>query len=121
MKFNEYLIKSLLKKYPTPALQTMYRVVEADKLVGNFACSRKHMVKKTIKGVDIYNKPPPKYPCIVNKQGDKDNLFEFYLNTEVSNIQLAYDFQTELAFSTFIQKYQKENTSKEQPIYQSIK
>jgi len=43
------------------------------------------MVKKVIKGVKLYNSPPPSYPPIVSSNGDADTLFKFYLEVNERN------------------------------------
>ncbi|KAL4446613.1 hypothetical protein ABPG74_005551 [Tetrahymena malaccensis] len=111
-KFEEYFIKSLLKKYPTSALQTMYRVVESATLIEKFASDRSHMVGKVVKGVKIYQSQPPKYDCIVNKNNETNNLFSFYLDVSQQNLSYGNNYMNEIEFNQFIKNYQIDTTQK---------
>lgn len=60
------------------------------------------MVKKIVKGTKVYNSPPPQYPPIENKSGEKNNLFDFYLNPDKSDAQYGNDFMNEMGFNQYI-------------------
>ena len=59
------------------------------------------MVKKVIKGVKLYNSPPPSYPPIVSSNGDADTLFKFYLEVNERNQEWAEDFMNETQLNMF--------------------
>lgn len=79
----------------------MYRVVPAKAMISHFGSTRDHMVKKVIKGVKLYNSPPPSYPPIVSLNGDTDTLFKFYLEVNERNKEWAEDFMNETQLNMF--------------------